>query len=291
MARPLRIQAPGLSYHITARGSGRMVIFTDRLDRERFLDLLAEVAESYSVPCHAYCLMNNHYHLVITTIDANVSQAVKQLNGTYGQWWNRRHQHVGHVFQGRFAAQVVQDDSYLLTVCRYVALNPVRARLVGSPEKWPWSSYRATAGLADGPAFLRPETIWNLLGGRDASASVLRYRAFVSMPGAEVMKLESGPVLGDAAFVEGFKGWRERASSEVPRAQKDTRPTLDTVFAGVITREARNRQSVRAHACGHSITDIARYLGLHYGTVSKVLAAAEASRRGVRSRKSMQCKT
>ena len=154
MARPLRIQAAGLTYHITARGVRRTSIYLDDVDRHRFLALLADVVQRYALGCHAYCEMTNHYHLAVTTTDANLSRAVHQLNGDYAQWWNRRHEHVGHVFQARFNAQIVQDDAYLVNVCRYIVLNPVRAGMVRSPEQWPWSSYRAMAGLASHPPFL-----------------------------------------------------------------------------------------------------------------------------------------
>ena len=112
------------------------------------LALLADVVQRYALRCHAYCEMTNHYHLAVTTTEANLSRALQQLNGDYAQWWNWRHQRVGHVFQARFNAQIVQDDAYLVNVCRYIVLNPVRAGIVCSPELWPWSSYRAMAGLA-----------------------------------------------------------------------------------------------------------------------------------------------
>src|SRR5512135_2619432 len=179
MARPLRIQAAGLTYHVTARGSGRMVIYRDDEDRDRFLELLARVVESHGIICSAYCLMTNHYHLVLTTTSANLSGSVKQLNGTYGQWWNRRNDRLGHVFQSRFFAQVVQDDAHMLAVCRYVVLNPIRADLVRSPEEWPWSSYRATAGMSAVPPFLRPDDLWRLLASAPGAAASLGYQAFV----------------------------------------------------------------------------------------------------------------
>ena len=146
MARQRRIQAEGLSYHVTARGTGRMSIFLDAVDRRRFLALLGVVVAHHELDCHAYCLMTNHYHLVVTTTRANLSRAMQQLNGRYAERWNRRHERVGHLFQGRYGAQLVQDGAYFLTVCRYVALNPVRAGLVTAPERWPWSSFPRDRG-------------------------------------------------------------------------------------------------------------------------------------------------
>src|SRR3954466_1537135 len=130
MARSLRIQCAGLTYHVTARGVRRLHIYLDDVDRRQFLVILAAVVERYDLRCHAYCEMSNHYHLALTTREANLSRAMQQLNGDYAQWWNWRHERVGHVFQGRFNAQVVQDGRYLANVCRYIVLNPVRAGIV-----------------------------------------------------------------------------------------------------------------------------------------------------------------
>lgn len=133
MARPLRIEFPGGLYHVTARGNGRQSIFDDDTDCARFLKVLTSVVSRYNVICHAYCLMGNHYHLLLETPEGNLSRAMRQLNGVYSQAFNRRHQRPGHVFQGRFHAQVVDKDDYLRTVCRYIVLNPVRAGLVAHP--------------------------------------------------------------------------------------------------------------------------------------------------------------
>src|SRR6187402_2242936 len=154
MARPLRIQAPGLTYHVVARGVRRTSIYVDEVDRHKFLKLLAHVIQRYALLCHAYCEMTNHYHLAVTTTEANLSRAVQRLNSHYAQWWNWRHERIGHVFQSRFNSQLIQEDAYLVNVCRYIILNPVRAGMAGSPEEWPWSSYRATVGLDPIPRFL-----------------------------------------------------------------------------------------------------------------------------------------
>jgi len=274
MGRPLRIQAAGLSYHVTARGNGRMAIYTDDRDRRAFLRLLTRVTEVRSLACHAYCLMPNHYHLVATTSAANLSQVVKELNGPYAQWWNRRHRRVGHVFQGRFHAQVVQDDAYLLTVCRYVVLNPVRAGLVDKVEQWPWSSYRATAGMVAPPPFLHPEGLWRHFSRGSPAAGIRRYREFVAAHTAGTSELPAEPVLGDAAFVDRFNDWRRRASADVARREREVRPPLEELFAGVVTKAARNQQAAKAYELGYPMVAIARYLDIHHSTVSKVLAAA-----------------
>jgi REP element-mobilizing transposase RayT len=161
MARPLRIEFPGALYHVTARGNARQDIFLNDEDRQQFLKILERVVSRFHLLLHAYCLMDNHSHLVVETPEANLSKAMRQLNGVYTQAFNRRHDRVGHVLQGRFKAIVVDRDSYLLELCRYVVLNPVRAKTTRKPDTYPWSSYRATAGLAATPAFLAVD--WLLL--------------------------------------------------------------------------------------------------------------------------------
>ena len=140
MARPLRIEFPGAVYHVTSRGNERKAIFRDDQDRKTFLDTLKDVTRRYNWLCHAYCLMDNHYHLLIDTPNGNLSIGMRQLNGVYTQGFNKRHGRVGHLFQGRFKAVLVQKDNHLLEACRYVVLNPVRAERVQRPEEWIWSS-------------------------------------------------------------------------------------------------------------------------------------------------------
>jgi putative transposase len=151
MARPLRIEIPGAIYHVTARGDRREPIYETDADRQYWLRLLGEVCQRFNWHCHAYCLMDNHYHIVIETIDGNLSAGMRQLNGVYTQWHNRTQGKVGHVFQGRFKAIIVQRESYLLELARYVVLNPVRAGVCAQPQDWPWSSYAAMLGAAHPP--------------------------------------------------------------------------------------------------------------------------------------------
>jgi len=133
MARPLRIEFPGAVFHVTSRGDRRESIFADDVDREDFLAVLAVALDRFDAQSLAYCLMGNHYHLVLYTCQANLSLLMRQINGAYTQRFNRRHGKVGHVFQGRFKAILVDRESYLLELCRYVELNPVRAGMVGQP--------------------------------------------------------------------------------------------------------------------------------------------------------------
>jgi putative transposase len=135
MSRPIRIEFSNTLYHVTARGDRREDIFDDDVDRQGFVDTLAQVVEQFNWLCYAWCLMDNHYHLLIQTPDANLSKGMRQLNGVFTQASNRRHSRVGHLFQGRFKAIQVEEQTYLLELARYVVLNPVRAGMVKRPEE------------------------------------------------------------------------------------------------------------------------------------------------------------
>src|SRR3990167_506734 len=148
MSRPLRLQYPGAIYHLTSRGNARQRIFSNDSDRELFLDTLSHMISRYGWLCHAYCLMDNHYHLLVETPKANLSLGMRQLNGIYTQAFNRKHGKVGHLFQGRYKAILVEKEAHLLELCRYVVLNPLRVQAQTRVERWEWSSYKATAGFA-----------------------------------------------------------------------------------------------------------------------------------------------
>src|SRR5436853_5298437 len=140
MARPLRLEYPGALYHVTARGNAKSDIYLDDGDRRIFERILGTTVTRHRWLLHAFCLMGNHYHLLLETPLPNLSKGMHRLNGSYSQCFNRRHQRVGHVLQGRFTALLVERESYLLELARYVPLNPVRAGFVSSPADWQWSS-------------------------------------------------------------------------------------------------------------------------------------------------------
>lgn len=279
MARPLRIEFPGAIYHVTSRGNARMSIFEDHRDRSRFLFILGEVVERFNWLCHAYCLMDNHYHLVVETVDGNLSLAMRHLNGVYTQSFNRRHNRGGHIFQGRFKSILVERDSYLLELCRYVVLNPVRARMVEDPSQYRWSSYRATAGLSRRPVFLTVDWILGQFDEKRREARK-RYEQFVRAGVEEpspVEKLKAQCILGGKEFVERISpALREKSElREIPRRERFAfRPPLEEVLSGVMgrSRMERNRAIRLAYLeYGFTFTEIARHLGLHYTTVSKVV--------------------
>lgn len=279
MARPLRIEFPGAVYHITSRGNEKKKIFRDDQDYETFLTILHCVVVRYNWLCHAYCLMNNHYHLLVETPDGNLSIGMRQLNGVYTQLFNKRYERVGHLFQGRFKGVLVQKDSHLLEACRYIVLNPVRAKIVEDPDKWTWSSYSATAGLVKPHACLSRE--WILLQfASERKAAGKAYREFVrgGIQADSIWKdLKAQSILGEADFIEGLvdhvKG-RERIA-DIPKSQRFiNRPLLSNILGTDVVKDKRTRdakifEAVQKH--GYSQKEVADHLGLYYSSVSRIM--------------------
>jgi len=276
MARPLRIEYPGAVYHITTRGNARKKIYKYDMDRANFIDVLCSVAKKYNWLCHAYCLMDNHYHLLIETPEGNLSQGMRQLNGVYTQAYNRRHKKVGHIFQGRFRAILVEKESYLLELCRYIILNPVRARAVDSPGDWKWTSYRATAGKTKAAPCLTVDWILGQFGA-DRKQAARSYEAFVNTGLREESpwkNLRGQILLGDDGFVGKFKELLsdKELIREIPRRQRYVgRPELRTIF-GENDLQKRKETMHRAHVkYGYTLKEIAAFLGIHYTTVSRAV--------------------
>ncbi|HEY4732454.1 MAG TPA: transposase [Gammaproteobacteria bacterium] len=234
MARPLRLEFPGALYHLTARGNERRDIYRDDGDRVRFLDLLEREIQQQAWHCHAYCLMNNHYHLLIETPEANLVQGMRRLNGVYTQTFNHRHGRAGHLFQGRYKSIIVDKDSYLLELCRYIVLNPVRASLTAKAEDWRWSSYRATAGLATAPQWLTTNWVLSQFGKTTKKAQ-RDYQKFVSegMEGASPFENLHGQIwLGKKEFLARMDRLIEGQSlNDVPAIQaRPSRPAKDDIL-------------------------------------------------------------
>ena len=274
MARTIRIEFGGALYHVTARGDRRETIFEDDADRERFLELLGEVVSLFNWQCHAYCLMGNHYHLIIGTPDGNLSKGMRQLNGVFTQWSNRRHRRTGHLFQGRFKAILVDADAYLLELTRYVVLNPVRAGMVGDPGDWPWSSYGPTVGIADAPEWLETDGLLAQFGSRRARA-VQAYRKFVLDGVGKASpwtQLNRQVFLGDDAFVERMQKRAEGRPVDlsIPKAQR--RPPPPTLAQIAKKYPERNDAIRAAWATGeYSYSQIAEHFGLFFTTVGRIV--------------------
>ena len=291
MARQLRIEYPGAVYHVTSRGNGRCAIYFDDDDRDHFLNILHLVNKRYGWFCHAYCLMGNHYHLMIETPEGNLSKGMRHLNGVYTQWYNRKHSLVGHLFQGRFKAILVEKDSYLLQLCRYIVQNPVAANLASTVEEWLWSSYRATAGITRVPQVLTVDWILRQFAEQKEEAQV-RYRRFVNEGLADVSPWSSlaGRIfLGGEGFVKQMQSRLDDVKEviEIPKVERFAgKPSLDRLLLNSqpFSRHDRFKTIYVAYKDhGYTQKEIADFLHIHYATVSRVIKRVE---RGL-----LDCKT
>lgn len=206
MARPLRISYPGAYYHVTARGNERKDIFKSQRDREKFLSYMESATVRYGAAVHAYCLMSNHYHLLLETRQGNLSEIMQHINGAYTTYFNVKKKRAGHLFQGRYKAILVEADDYAAELSRYIHLNPVRAGMVLRHEEYPWSSYKAYVGNTSDPAWLKKDFILGYFGNRQKVARK-NYRLFVEdLIGAEYespLKSTFGSaILGSTTFIE-----------------------------------------------------------------------------------------
>ena len=282
MARPLRIEYEGAVYHVTSRGNAGEDIFRDDAGRVRFLKVLGVAVERFGWICHAYCLMTNHYHLLIETPEPNLSRGMKHLNGVYTQWFNRRHSRAGHLVQGRFKAILVEKESYLLELVRYIVLNPVRAKLVRSASDWPWSSYHAAAGQTAPPDFLT--TAWILSQFADDPATAIHaYRTFVEQ-GRNIdawEDLRAGMLLGTDTFVESLKPLLRDVSAnrEIRREERlAARPSLEELFVDVSGKPTRNKRihlAIRKYE--YKLKEVGDYLGLSSPTISVIAKRIDES--------------
>ena len=270
MARPLRIEFPGALYHVTSRGNERRPIFRTNRDRNAFLEFLGAATRRFGWSVAAYVLMTNHFHLVLQTPDPNLSRGMQWLNGKYAGWFNRRHKRSGHLFQGRFHSLLIDKEAYLAEVLRYVVLNPVRAAMVAQPGDYRWSSYRATAGLEEAPAWLDRDAALAMFGPDDARAQN-EYRRFVQAKvGCDERlwdKVDNGIYLGSGEWLKNMRKVVESKprSTDHPRLQRAAgRPTMAEVIdaigraAEAAPAEVRRRQ-------GGALRRLAAWLGWNEG--------------------------
>jgi len=279
MARPIRIEYAGVLYHITSRGNAREAIFFTDEDRLSFLKILQDQCRTINWLCHAYCLMDNHYHLLIETPDGNLSKGMRQLNGVYTQTFNRHHNRVGHVFQGRYRGILVEKEAYLLELCRYIVLNPVRAQMVRSAKEWPWSSYCSTAGYVEQDELLTSD--WILASfAKSKTAAQIKYREFISQGKGQPspwQSLKNQVYLGNEQFVKEHIDSitdKDVELSEIPKSQRKAKPmTMDYYL-----KQATNRDDAILRAWnsgGYTQKNIADYFSIHYSRVSKIIKKAK----------------
>ncbi|NOY71957.1 MAG: transposase, partial [Gammaproteobacteria bacterium] len=277
----LRIEYAGALYHVTSRGNAQEAIYRDDKDRRDYYSVVFEVCKRFNWVIHAYCLMGNHYHLLVETPEGNLSKGMRHLNGVYTQRFNKNHARVGHVFQGRYKAILVQKDSHLLELARYIVLNPVRAGMVRSAKDWPWSSYRATTGQTAPPGWLHTDWILSAFAKQKKTA-VTGYKAFVAegknhpSPWEE---LKNQIFLGTEKFVEDMqrKISSETALSEIPATQKRKRPKPLSFYK----QNYSDRNTAIAFAYqsgGYSMEEIGIFFGLHYSWVSRIIRDFEKAR-------------
>jgi putative transposase len=256
MARRPRIEYRGAIHHVMSRGNDGIAIFRDDVDRRMFLTLLAEETARVGWIVHEYCLMGNHYHLKIETPECTLSMGMHRLLTRYSQWFNRRHGRRGHLFQERFKNVLVQEESYGLELSRYIALNPVRARLVQLPEQWEWSSYRARAGLAEPPAWLTLDPLLSLFG-EHRELQHIEYRRFVlaKVDGVDdVMdRVVAGTYLGERTWIDHIQNDINVTdhTKNHPRALPHPgRPQIDDVVEAVARTFDTTPATIRAERGG-----------------------------------------
>lgn len=277
MVRPLRIEFEGALYHLTSRGDRKETIFEDDADRQRFLGILKNVIDQTGWKCHAYCLMDNHYHLVIETPQANLAKGMRQLNGIYTQAYNRRHDRTGHVFQGRYKSIIVDADSYFVELCRYVVLNPVRAGMVNDAGEWPWSSYRTSAGLITyHDDLLSLSKLLAYFSNNRASAQQ-QFKSFIH----EGMDKESiwqnlghQIFLGGDAFIEQIQHKKPDACLDNNFAKTQRLPPAMSLANIATMHEHRNQAIIAAYKTGaYSYARIAAFFNVHFSTVGRIVRA------------------
>ncbi len=179
MARPLRITYPGAFYHITSRGNEQKPVFKSKRDRVKFQEYLESASERYNAVIHVYCMMDNHYHLLLETPSGNLPQIMRHINGAYTNYFNTKRDRAGHLFQGRYKAILFEKDEYAKQLSRYIHLNPVRAGLAEKPEEYEWSSYPEYIGKREKPEWLCTDFIHGYFGKTKTSAEK-QYHKFVS---------------------------------------------------------------------------------------------------------------
>jgi REP element-mobilizing transposase RayT len=272
MVRPLRLEFPGALYHLTSRGNNKQNIFLNHADRRVFLDIFSRVVKDTNWLCHSYCLLKNHYHLLVETPEENLSIGMRNLNGIYSQAFNKKYDRVGHVVQGRFGSRLIQEEKHLYEVSRYIVLNPVKDGFVERPEQWIWSSYRATIGFVPEPSFLKTELFLNMFGTTRSEARE-EYRRFVESSSEQLIEDPSKTAfsgLPDEA-IELLE--KKRSMQCFTRADRyQDRIPLESIFGSwQKNRVERNCRIRFAYDNGYNSREISEFLEMDGSTICKII--------------------
>jgi putative transposase len=278
MGRPLRLEFAGAIYHVTSRGDRQEAIFRNDGDRHAWQRILASVCARFNWHIHAFCQMGNHYHLVVETLSGTLSRGMRQLNGEYTRRFNFRNATVGHLFQGRYKAILVQRQTYLLELSRYVVLNPVRARLVATPDAWPWSSYGMTCSDVSAPDWLQTDWLLSQFAAK-RGAAIHAYREFVAAGRglqSPMANLRHQMALGDDEFVKRLKAGQIVADrTEISRPQRKGIALALHEYRS--SYDDRSEAMARAYLdSAYTMAEIAEHFSVHYKTVSRAVQKFEA---------------
>lgn len=277
MARPLRVEYPGAFYHAINRGISQEKLFKSPRDHEKFLQYLEKAAERFAVIVHTYCLMDNHYHLLLETAEPNLSVTMQWLNVSYATYFNRKHRRKGHLFQGRFKAILIDAEAYLKHLSRYIHLNPVRAKKIDTPDQYRWSSYSAFIGKQKSPKFLKTDWLLSNFGSNTKEARK-NYKEFIEGVDINAVKdpskqLEGGFILGDTDFVNWVKDTflsKRDDEKEIPQLKKlKPRVAPETIVEQV--SEAFNSEAEKIRKKGlkrNKAREVAIYLSRDLGGIS-----------------------
>ena len=285
MTRPLRFEFPGALYHVTSRGDRRQMIYRDAYDRANWLGLLGQACDRYNFLVHSFCQMGNHYHLLVETVEANLAQGMRHLNGTYTQYFNRRHHLVGHLFQGRYNAIVVDKEDYLLAVARYTVLNPIRAGIVSSLDEWGWSSHPYLMGQKTALPWMTIDWFLSLFHA-DRKAAISAYQEFV-MAGRDLAnplkKTKHRAVLGSPMFYAPCEGLVPRPMLvEIARVQRRALALPLAVYQEKYVD--RNEAMARAYlSTAYTMVQIGQHFGVAYRTVSRAVQQFEQKLKAISS--------
>ncbi len=288
MARPLRIEYPGAFYHVTSRGNEQKAIFKSKKDREQFLHYLETATERYAAIIHTYCLMDNHYHLLVETAKGNLSQIMRHINGAYTTYFNVKRKRAGHLFQGRYKAILVEADEYAKELSRYIHLNPVRAGIVDKPEEFIWSSHSSYIGKKRKLEWLQTDFILGYFDKKVSSAKKKYQQFVVDSIGSEEKSPFEGTIastlLGSPGFIREITGKfleGKEKDRNIPALREINRgPAIERIFKAisqVICDDAEMRKKMSLYLChrysGAKLKEIGEYFDM------KDAAVSQASRR------------